>query len=230
MVDVAADAPEDPRESLRMVLSMGVIGLVSGLLIVATYQLTFERIKKNRAEALQRAVFEAVPGAEKVVAFAPGGEGVLIPVAQDAEAPYKYYAGYGSEGELIGVAVEARGQGFQDIIGIIYGYSPSRQAIIGMKVLQSKETPGLGDKIEKDPAFRANFEDMDVSLSPDGASLLHPIMLVKPGKKDQRWQVEGITGATISAKAITKIMKESTAKAVVELMKNRAVLEQGEAP
>ena len=29
--------------------------------------------------------------------------------------------------------------------------------VIGMKVLESKETPGLGDKIEKDSAFVAEF-------------------------------------------------------------------------
>jgi len=183
-----------------MVLSMAAIGLISGILIVATYQLTFEPIKRNKAAALKAAVFQAVPGAEKVVAFAPDASGRLAPVAEDAEAKYKYYAGYRSTGELVGVAVEARGQGFQDIIGIIYGYSPAKQAIIGMKVLESKETPGLGSKIETDPSFKSNFQDMDVSLSPDGDALLHPIMLVKPGQKNQKWQIYYASTATVTGK------------------------------
>ena len=46
--------------------------------------------------------------------------------------------------------------GYQDVIRILlYGYSPEHQAIVGMRVLESRETPGLGDKIEKDPAFLA---------------------------------------------------------------------------
>lgn len=226
-MEAAIEEPQDPYQSIKMVLSMGAIGLISGLLIVSTYQLTFETIKKNRAEALKAAVFEAVPGAEKVVSFAPNQEGSLAPVAEDADTPYKYYAGYDGEGELVGIAVEARGQGFQDIISILYGYSPQKQTIIGMKVLASKETPGLGSKIETDPKFRSNFEALDVAVAPNGDALLHAIAFAKPGKKTQKWQIEGITGATISAKAITKILKESAAKAVVELAKNLEALEKG---
>ena len=48
-----------------------------------------------------------------------------------------------------------------------------------MQVLASKETPGLGDKIEKDAAFLANFEALDVAGAADGQTLQHPIEAVK---------------------------------------------------
>ncbi len=223
----AAAPPQDEVSGLKMVATMASIGLISGILIVATYQLTFEPIKRNKAEALKRAVFEAVPGAERIAAFAPNSSGALALLPEGEEAPLRYYAGYDSMGALLGVAVEASGMGFQDVIEIIYGYSPKKAAIVGMKVLGSKETPGLGSKIETDPKFRKNFEDMDVSLSENGESLLHPIEFAKPHKKTQKWQIEGITGATISSKAIAKILKKSTAKAIVELSKNIKVLEEG---
>ena len=40
-----------------------------------------------------------------------------------------------------------------------------------MQVLESKETPGLGDKILHDRDFLANFESLDVSLKSDGSGL-----------------------------------------------------------
>ncbi len=75
------------------------------------------------------------------------------------------YAGYDENDKLVGVAVEASGQGFADILRILYGYDPDKQKIVGFYVLESKETPGLGDKIEKDLNFLANFKALDVSLS-----------------------------------------------------------------
>ena len=45
--------------------------------------------------------------------------------------------------------------GYQDTIRVIYAYSFADRAIVGMQVLESKETPGLGDKIEIDADFVA---------------------------------------------------------------------------
>jgi electron transport complex protein RnfG len=84
-------------------------------------------------------------------------------------------------------------------------------------VLDSRETPGLGDKIEKDPAFLANFERLDVSLSKDGTALAHPIVAVKHGKKTSPWQIDAITGATVSSFAIGDILRDSAGKWVPRL-------------
>jgi Na+-translocating ferredoxin:NAD+ oxidoreductase subunit G len=51
--------------------------------------------------------------------------------------------------------------------GFLYGYNPSTQTVVGFYVLESKETPGLGDKIEKDENFLANFRELSVALSAD---------------------------------------------------------------
>ncbi len=57
-----------------------------------------------------------------------------------------------------------RGMGYQDFIRLLYGYSPDDQAIIGIRVLESRETPGLGDRIETDADFLSNFQRLDVAL------------------------------------------------------------------
>ena len=69
--------------------------------------------------------------------------------------------------------------GYQDVIRVLYGYSAEANAVIGLRVLESQETPGLGDKIETDAGFLANFERLDVSLSDDLSRVLHPIEAVK---------------------------------------------------
>jgi electron transport complex protein RnfG len=69
-----------------------------------------------------------------------------------------------------------------------------------MEVLESRETPGLGDKIYKDAAFQENF--VKLSVEPE-------IVTVKKGSKAAANEVEAITGATISSKAIVKIMNNT---------------------
>jgi electron transport complex protein RnfG len=66
-----------------------------------------------------------------------------------------------------------------------------------MEILQSRETPGLGDKIYKDAAFVANFSAL--SIDPE-------IITVKKGAKTALNEVDAITGATISSKAVVQII------------------------
>ncbi len=184
------------------------IGLLCGLSIVAVFVGTGPRIARNRAEALERAIFRVLPEARssRVFRYVPETGFRLEPEAGPGD---RVYAGYDAEQRLVGVAVEASGMGYQDVIGVLYGYSPAEEAIIGIQVLESRETPGLGDKIEKDAAFLANFERLDVSLAADGAALAHPIEAVKRGEKEHPWQVDGITGATISSVAIADLLRAS---------------------
>jgi electron transport complex protein RnfG len=96
-----------------------------------------------------------------------------------------------------------------------------------MKVLESKETPGLGDKIDKDPRFKSNFDALEVALAGDGSAIAHPVVLVKYGQKTETWQIEAITGATISSRAVTQIIEKSTAEAVPVILGNLPALEHG---
>jgi electron transport complex protein RnfG len=93
---------------------------------------------------------------------------------------------------------------------VLYGYSFDQQAIIGFRVLDSLETPGLGDRIETDKQFLENFENLDVRVSAAGDELQHPIEFVKPGQKNAAWQIDGISGATISSTAIANMLSESS--------------------
>jgi electron transport complex protein RnfG len=203
-----APAAPTPRSG-PMLRAMVGVGLACGLLIVSVYVGTLPTIERNRQEALERAILQVLPSARSHATFVfDAAEGFRPATAQAAAGP-RVHAGYDGEGRLVGLAVEAEGMGYQDVIQLLYGYSLEQDAIVGVRVLGSRETPGLGDRIETDPAFLQNFERLDVSLAADGEALAHAIEFVKPGAKQHAWQVDGITGATISSQAIAGILGRS---------------------
>jgi electron transport complex protein RnfG len=110
--------------------------------------------------------------------------------------------------------MEASARGYQDVVRILYGYSLERSCVIGITVLQSTETPGLGDKVETDPDFLANFECLDASLNEAGTAVANPIVTVKNGNKTDPWQIDGISGATVTSTAIGTALRRSTTEMV----------------
>ncbi len=221
--------PEDTTSGMTMVLTMGAIGLACAILIVLTYQSTRTTIEDNKARFLEKAIFEVLPNTTAKVTYAQEQDKLRRVQAGEGTAR-EYYAGYNDRGQLTGIAIPAAGQGFQDIVRVLYGYVPECRCIVGMKVLESRETPGLGTKIETDPVFLKNFEALDVRLTPDGDVIANPIVLVKPRQKENPWEIDAISGATISSRAIADILRKSTAEAVPLIEKNLDSLTGGESP
>ncbi|MBT8468562.1 MAG: FMN-binding protein [Deltaproteobacteria bacterium] len=205
-----ATAPTPAPPSVwHMYRAMVGVGVFCGLLIVSVFQVTLPLIERNKAEALQKAIFHVLPNASTSTTYFFDGDGGFKPLeGEDVGAPL-VYAGYDDAEQLVGLAVEAQGMGYQDVIALIYGYSFAEQAIIGIQVLESKETPGLGDKIETDPDFLENFKSLDVSVRGDGSALANSVVPVKHGEKTEPWEVDGITGATISSVAIANLLDRS---------------------
>lgn len=197
----------------QMMYTLGIVGCMAGVLIAVAFQATLPYVNIQRAKVLQKAVFKVLPGTDELETYQLHENGELTLVKGEAEKKGRFvYAGYTKANRLVGVAIEAQGQGFQDTIEIIYGYSPERQCVLGMKVLATKETPGLGDKIDSDPAFLANFTQLDVSIDMATKQQVHPVIVVKQGTKSEKWQIDAITGATISSNAIGKILLTSTSE------------------
>ncbi|RLB55049.1 MAG: FMN-binding protein [Deltaproteobacteria bacterium] len=198
---MTAPASDEPS-SARLVLSLGLAGLLSGLALVGVYLETKPLIEENQAAYLREKVFELLPGSVSIAAHVVrDGELVLFegePAALAGEDVV--YAGLDADGQVIGNAIPAQGPGFQDTIRLIYGYDPTRRVVVGMRVLESKETPGLGDKIAKDPTFLANFAALAVEPQ---------VLAVKAGEGTEPNHVDCITGATISSKAVVDIINGS---------------------
>jgi len=212
MTSASTTYQENPGASSKMLIAMVGIGVLCALLIVLTYEGTLPAIKRNKAAALEQAIFKVLPGISYKRSFEwTADQGFRELQGAESEGPV-VHAGYNQEDQMLGLAVEASGIGFADVLRILYGYDPQSETIVGFYVLESKETPGLGDKIEKDDAFLANFKALDVKLNSDKKTLVNPVVPVKNGAKTQNWEVDGITGATISSRAIGNILGASTAE------------------
>jgi electron transport complex protein RnfG len=100
-----------------------------------------------------------------------------------------------TEGQLAGWVVKTAGQGYADKIEMLIGLDPMIEKITGIFVLDQKETPGLGNKIVTDE-WRSQFL---------AKSTAQPLATVKA----KAWagnEIDAITGATISSKAVTDIV------------------------
>jgi len=113
------------------------------------------------------------------------------------------YYGYAADGTLAGVAIAAAEPGFQDVVKLIFGIDPATRRLLGMKVLESKETPGLGDKIEKDQDFVSQFQ-----------RVVAPLVGVKGGSASgsNPSEIDMITGATISSRAVIRIINNAVTR------------------
>jgi electron transport complex protein RnfG len=201
--------PKEPG-SFAIIGTLALAGLLSGLILVVVFLATQPNILANKARALEAAVQLVVPNAASAQPFEFVG-GKLQPYKGPQGVPSKnptVYAALNPQGQLAGYAISAEGPGFSDTIKLIYGFDAKTGRIIGMKVLESRETPGLGDKILSDTKFLSNFNALSVKPS---------IVPVKSGARTLPNQVDCITGATISSKAVVKILNSSTQQWVPRL-------------
>ena len=199
----AQDAPVDkPVSTFRLIATLAVAGTLAGLLIVLVNQHTKPLIDAYKAEQLQKAVYEVVPGTDRYDTYYLVDSALSLTLPEGAkESEYKrIYVSYGADKQLNGVAMSRGESGFQDVIMIIFGYDPNSEKLMGMKVLDSKETPGLGDKIFKDMKYVNQFF----------AGPATPLIPTKPGTgKGLPGEIDTITGATISSKKLIEIINHA---------------------
>jgi electron transport complex protein RnfG len=194
---------EKEPSSFRLIATLGVAGFLSGLVLVSIYLFTKPIIAQNKADALKAAIFDVLPGTDSFITLMADGNSLREADETEAQDADVIYMGKDADGNPTGFAVPGAEAGYQDIISALAGYDAGGDVIIGLKVLESKETPGLGDKIYKDEDFQLNFTALQV---------MPEIESVKKGEKQSENQVEAITGATISSNAIVRLLNDSMEK------------------
>ena len=223
--DAVSQAASDPALGVRMLRTLGLVAMLSGLLVVLTYRFTLPMIEENKRLAIERALFKVIPGAVSRQDFVITEEGIRK-AQRDIEG-VTLYAGYDPDGRLKGVALEAAAAGYQDVIRILYGYDPYCECIRGIEVLKMAETPGIGDKIARDEAFQQNFTALEARADVAGRGLENAIVSVRHGTKMEPWQIDAISGATISSNAIARMLNDSAQQMVPIIQKDLADLEAG---
>jgi len=170
--------------SVRMVTVLTSIGLLSGSFLATVGLLTQERIALNKQREIEAAIIQVVPGTYSSQRLYE-------------EKDLSVYGGKDKEGTLIGFAIYASCIGFQDKITFMLGTNISFTRINSIKIIEQKETPGLGAKINDREFFLQYWENKD------GSS---PLRLRKPPVSSPEdlgpSEVNTITGATISSEAV----------------------------
>lgn len=192
---VEEDRPEQPP-AFRLVGTLGTAAVLAGLAIVFVHQWAQPRIEAHRARELRAAIQEVLGGPERYERrwVVDGELHGTLPAGVDSTEAVTVYAGYDASDRLVGYAVPGEKPGYQDVIRLIFGYDPAGDRVLGMKVLESKETPGLGAKITSDSSFIGEFDGIEP-----------PLEGVKENG-DGPHEVDMITGATISSEAVIEII------------------------
>jgi electron transport complex protein RnfG len=202
--DVPPPAAAPVVPAWRLFATLGLTGAFAGLLIVLSWGLTQPRIQRNKAERLRLAVAEVLgaPARFDTLYVVDGTLRDVAPADRPLADIEQVYAGYAADGRLAGFAIAAGEPGFADVVRLIFGYDPSGRRLLGMKVLESKETPGLGDKIEKDTTFTGQFR-----------TVAAPLRGVKADRATgDPHEVDLITGATISSRTVVRIIDNALAR------------------
>ena len=225
LVDVRPKMPAAPQATptRTIILSLGLISALCGLIIVGSYETSLSAVQENRRIALERAIFKVIPGAQRIVGYHALAGGGVLPATDSASesAPpgaLRFHAAYDASGELMGIAAEGTAKGYADTVRIMFGYTPKCQCITGIGVVSMRETPGIGDKIITDPEFQANFKALDTHLNAELSALANAVKTVKHGSKTSPWQIDAISGATITSRAVGKAIDESAQKLLPRLL------------
>jgi electron transport complex protein RnfG len=192
-----------------MLLTLGLVSTLCGILIVTAYEGTLEAVTANKRIALERAVLKVLPGAASMRAYHASATELTAEGSPVPEGAVKFYAAFDAKGKLKGVAAEGAASGYADIVRVLYAWDPEKQAIIGFGVVSHRETPGIGDKIITDPHFLKNFAALDTRLDANGKALAQPIKTVKHGTKVNAWEIDAISGATVTSKAVGRGINNS---------------------
>ena len=183
----------------NMVLTLLVITAVAGVALGFVYKATKGPIEAAKQAKLEAAISVVLPEFDSI----SPKQGMMIKPENGADS-LSFYPAY-KGGEYIGAAVKTyTDNGFGGRFWIMIGFLPDG-TIFNTAVLEHKETPGLGDKMDVAKSnFPKQFENQDpasfkLQVSKDGGD------------------VQAITAATISSRAFC----DATQRAYNTFMNNK---------
>lgn len=224
--EARVQAPVGGVPVVPMIRTLGLISLICGFAVTLAYQWTKPFVDENQRVTTERAVRAVLPQAAVQKAFVLGAEAVA-PASPESPPEDTVYVGYDAAGRVVGVAARGASRGYADLVHVMYAYDPGCQCINAVRVTKMSETPGLGDAVVKDPAFQKNFEALDARPNGQGTGLANRIVTVKHGSKREAWQIDAISGSTVTSKAIGRALDQSAQRLVPRIQRHLAELEAG---
>ncbi len=203
---MTTDAARRSSLTCSAALTLAILAFTVSLLLAWTHHAAQEAIARRDDARIRALTREMLPDAVRHQVFT-----VSLPSYGGATITRPIYAGYDASDAFIGIVVETSDSGgYGGEVRVVYGYLPHKQSITGVKILKETETSGIGDRIRTDPEFLAQFEEMALPLQADTKRPQHPVSYVPPETNGGPGQVEGISGATVSSRAVIRAMRIST--------------------
>lgn len=170
---------------LQLILSLTIISVIAGIALAGIHSITKEPIEKAQIVKKNKAISGVLPDFN----YEKGEIKEVTLMPETGKDSIKLYMAY-TDGKLYGAAAETyTDMAFSGRFTIMVGFDAEGN-ITGTEVLQMAETPGLGDKIDKnkDNKFAPQF----IGKNPETFKL--------KVKKDGG-DVDAITAATITSRA-----------------------------
>jgi len=173
---------------VNMVVTLFIVTGVAALALGGVYNLTKEPIEMAKKQKTQKAISEVLPPFDTIHEFK-----VMPATGKDSLTFYEAV----KDGKQVGTAIRTyTDKGFSGrfwiMVGIVDGHD-----ISGTSVLEHKETPGLGDKMDKkksnwaDQFIGKNLENYRLKVKKDGGN------------------VDAITAATISSRGFVDAVQRA---------------------
>lgn len=169
---------------IKVVLVLTIVSLVSGGLLSLADKCFRQKIADNQTKAVTDGILA-----------------IESKTAKTEKIEENLYKIFDQNDDLIGYAVLTKGQGYQGPIKILYCVDKDSTKLLGIEIIDSTETPGLGAKI-KDKDFRDQLKDLSIERE----------ITYTKAKIETAGQIKAITGATISSKAVVNIINNSIKK------------------
>ena len=165
----------------RLAIVLTSIALIAALALTGVYALTKDPIEKGQREKKEKALQAVLPDYKGTV------RDTVIVDADNEEIPV--HLAIGKDGELCGAGIETyTKKAFAGRFDLMVGFD-AEGSIVNTEVIKAGETPGLGDKINKDKS--------DFALQFNHQNPAEFQLVVKKDGSD----VDAITAATISSRA-----------------------------
>ncbi len=172
---------------VNMVLTLFIITLIASASLGFIYEITKLPIKEAKIAKKTKAIEKVLPEFDNL-------EEMKVVKATDKGRDFEFYNAK-KGGKIIGTAVKTSTEsGYSGLIWIMVGFTADGK-IYKTSVLEHKETPGLGTKLDE-TAFKKQF----LGKNPDNFKLI-----VKKDGGD----VDAITAATISSRAFCEAVQRA---------------------
>ena len=183
------------KEGLRTTGFMFGLTLVVIACVSALQLATAERVNRNAALFLQRAVMEVagVPVPKDPVAVGDWFRQAVD--AEPAAAPTRFRVRDAETGAVRAMVYTRQGRGLWGLITAVVGIDPAKRTFRQIRFLDQNETPGLGARITE-AWFMGQIEGKTgpFVLKPEGTRSSAPT------------EIDGLTGATITSAAVRDML------------------------